>query len=337
MYTMNYTTRDGQVKHIHFRHGDVCQINEEIDLLICSAYIGGYGPTPGSLIGSLLQHKGISVSRLARNPQLDLKSFGGWLSEQTGCNIRRIACIELINWHRRHDRLYVNTTMLKRAFSTVRFLVEQTVTSGIPVRNIYLPLLGCGQQGIEPEFIVSPLMEECLNMLENIDQLRQITFFELNPGRLQQMIHTMQKLLTPPKQKHDIFISYSTKNLQPACHLKDLFHSHGYTCWMAPDSIPLGSSYLDEISQALHNISAVALLLTPEAETSRWVPKEIGTAISRGIDILPCQMLNFTVSDSFSFLLEGIQIFRGWQYSESVRNQLIIEAMSGMLSRRNRR
>ena len=40
---------------------------------------------------------------------------------------------------------------------------------------------------------------------------------------------------------NDIFISYSTKNTDIAKTIRDLFQSHGITCWMAPESIPAGS------------------------------------------------------------------------------------------------
>ena len=48
----------------------------------------------------------------------------------------------------------------------------------------------------------------------------------------------------------------------------------GVKCWMAPYSIPTGSSYQTEIPSALSNTPNVLLVLSKEAETSRWVQKE---------------------------------------------------------------
>ena len=77
---------------------------------------------------------------------------------------------------------------------------------------------------------------------------------------------------------------------------------------MAPDSIPAGASYLEEIPVAISQTKVFLLLLTPEVEQSKWVQKEIGTAIGANKIVIPYQPKAYTISESFRFLLDGEQI-----------------------------
>ena len=78
---------------------------------------------------------------------------------------------------------------------------------------------------------------------------------------------------------------------------------------MAPDSIAPSADYLDIIPNALTNTKIVLLLLTPEAETSNWVAKEVATAIGANKTVIPCQFKPYDISAKFRFLLDGCQIF----------------------------
>ena len=78
---------------------------------------------------------------------------------------------------------------------------------------------------------------------------------------------------------------------------------------MAPYSIPAGSSYQAEIPAALSNTQNVLLVLSEEAETSRWVQKEVGCAIGARHKLIPIRSYMYESSPQFSFLLDGEQIY----------------------------
>ena len=78
------------------------------------------------------------------------------------------------------------------------------------------------------------------------------------------------------------------------------------------ESIPTGSNYQEEIPLALNQVAALLLLLTPDAETSRWVQKEVGTAIGANKKIYPFQLIPFELNKNFQFLLDGEQIYPAW-------------------------
>ena len=42
-------------KRVEVRHGDITNLSNDYDMLVISAFSGGYEPTPGSLMGSLLK------------------------------------------------------------------------------------------------------------------------------------------------------------------------------------------------------------------------------------------------------------------------------------------
>ena len=150
------------------------------------------------------------------------------------------------------------------------------------------------------------------------------------------MVAQTLKDLTAPIAAPDapsIFVSYSSRNTDIALRMRNALNQCGLQCWMAPDSIPSGSSYQEAIPLALSRTSAVALLLTPEAVASRWVSKEIGVAIGKGQHILPYQPEPFDLNDTFSFLLDGEQIYPAWHYPEHRRMPELSDRMLRLINR----
>ena len=311
----------GVDKTIRIVHGDLCAVEEPVDIVVCSAFKGEYSPTPRTLIGSLLRQRSISVQALALQPEMDLRQMGGWLSRETGTNFRRIACVELVDWSHLMNPELMNATVLKKAFSTMRFLLEQASLCGVRVETVALPLLGTGNQGLEPSLVAVPLLSQCMLALESIPELRTITFYERDEAKAAMVARTLKDLTAPiaAPDAPSIFVSYSSRNADIALRMRNALNQCGLQCWMAPDSIPSGSSYQEAIPLALSRTAAVALLLTPEAVASRWVSKEIGVAIGKGQHILPYQPAPFELNDTFSFLLDGEQIYHAWYEPEERR------------------
>ena len=111
------------------------------------------------------------------------------------------------------------------------------------------------------------------------------------------------------KKNSDVFISYCSAQREYADCLRKMLTERGVKCWMAPYSIPTGSSYQTEIPSALSNTPNVLLVLSKEAETSRWVQKEIGCAIGARHKLIPIRSYMYEISPQFNFLLDGEQIY----------------------------
>lgn len=302
-------TEDGETKTLELICGDLCVLQSESDVVVCSAFKEDYYPSSSSLIGALSSKRGIDVEQLARQPELDFRSTGCWLSRDTGTTYRRIACVELISFRDswRNEEQSFNT-IIQKSFSTLRFLLEQAHFSGIQVKNIALPLLGTGNQGIDLTFVSTPLLTQCKSILQTNPGVQCIRIYEQDADKANAMAELMTKMLTPASRTSQVFISYSSKQENIATEIRDTLESNSISCWMAPDSIPTGDNYLSVIPLALEQVDVLLLLLTPDSEKSRWVQKEVGSAVGADKKVLPYQLERFELTKEFSFLLNGEQI-----------------------------
>lgn len=75
-----------------------------------------------------------------------------------------------------------------------------------------------------------------------------------------------------------IFISYSRTDQIYARRLKDYLQNQGFQVWM-DDRINYGDAWFREISQAIRACGAFIVIMTPAADASEWVHKEILIAI----------------------------------------------------------
>ena len=79
---------------------------------------------------------------------------------------------------------------------------------------------------------------------------------------------------------HDIFISYSRKNLDEVRTIKEELEELGFDCWMDLSGIPSGTeSFIDTIIPAIEGTRLCLLFfMTTESQASEYALKEIGFA-----------------------------------------------------------
>lgn len=302
------SSHSGENKKLLLVHGDLCKIRAEYDVVVCSAFKQDYIPTKSSFIGALNNMKGISVANLSCSPELDFRSQGCWLSEETGTDFHRIACVELLNYYEKYSDENSINIILKKSFSTLRFILEQAEFCGIPVTSVALPILGTGNQNIEISFVLGTLISQCQLILQSNNNVSKIVIFERDASKAQFAAQALNAALSKHNSSPEVFLSYSSKQAKLAKRIYNLLEQNHIPCWMAPDSIPAGASYLEEIPVAISQTKVFLLLLTPEVEQSKWVQKEIGTAIGANKIVIPYQPKAYTISESFRFLLDGEQI-----------------------------
>ena len=90
--------------------------------------------------------------------------------------------------------------------------------------------------------------------------------------------------------KYDLFISHSSEDAETAEALVTDFENRNITCWVAPRDIPMGSSYHEEIVQAIENSRAVLLLFSSAANKSEHVLREVELAAQGKKPILPLRI-----------------------------------------------
>ena len=192
------------------------------------------------------------------------------------------------------------------------------------IRNIALPVLGAGDQGIETEYVAVPLFHQCRNMFSTIPSLCTIDFYELNPVRAEKLNRILLTLM--PQENHpgkEVFISYSSKQTVRAHMLHDTLTRDGFSVWIAPEGIPAGNDYLDEIPAAISDANAVVMMMTLDSLSSYWVRREVTCAIDAGKFILPVQLVPFELTQKIRFMFDADQIMPVADLSEPEQDAMI--------------
>lgn len=125
------------------------------------------------------------------------------------------------------------------------------------------------------------------------------------------------------KNKPYVFISYRSTDKEVACETKSILKQNGIESWMAPESIPAGSDYGTEIPKALKECSAFVILLSKDAQQSRWIPKEIDGAINNGKIIIPFRIDDCDILDSFDFRLCDSQRIEAYNRMSEAYDELV--------------
>jgi CheY-like chemotaxis protein len=104
-------------------------------------------------------------------------------------------------------------------------------------------------------------------------------------------------------RKHQVFISYSSKDREVADALFNELESTGISCWMAPGSIAVGSDYADAITQAIKNSEAFILVFSANSNASEHCQAEVSLAHDNGIRLVPFRIDDIEASPSLQYFL----------------------------------
>ena len=115
------------------------------------------------------------------------------------------------------------------------------------------------------------------------------------------------------KTTPDVFISYKAEEFEEACFIKDVLETNGITSWMAPNSIPGGSSYASEIPKAIRGCKVFVVLLSEKAQQSQWVPRELDQAVNAKKTIMPFMLEDCILKDDFNFYLSNVQRYAAYE------------------------
>ena len=126
------------------------------------------------------------------------------------------------------------------------------------------------------------------------------------------------------KRECDVFISYSSKEMDEASMVEAVLEKNGIACWMAPQSIPGGSNYAKEIPVAIKQCKVFLLILSEQAQNSIWVLKELDKAINEKKLILPLMIEDCILIDEFDFFLTGAQRYEAFKRKEEVLKELVV-------------
>lgn len=85
----------------------------------------------------------------------------------------------------------------------------------------------------------------------------------------------------------DVFICYSSQDMEAAQAICHVLEQNEIRCWMAPRDIPPGSDYGDIIDDAIKSCKVVVVIFSETAAESQWVKGELNIAFEEQKTIIP--------------------------------------------------
>lgn len=155
--------------------GDLTKIDVAVDVLAVSSYARNYAPVPGTLIGALHSNCNISVLELSKSCEYDFReSLGCWIVRvNSGAKFKRIVCVDIVG-----GRLQVNE-LVENLFVALSILEMK----GVAISNVALPVLGAGNQSLDPEEMIKVLLSTMQKHRDQFRELNQVLFVDINEDR----------------------------------------------------------------------------------------------------------------------------------------------------------
>jgi hypothetical protein len=267
--------------------GDLAALPEDhkVDILVVSAFRGGYQPVRQSVIGALYG-AGLSVEALAAHKAYDLTdACSFWLSQPiTGAaaslNIGRIACFEPKGMTRPAT---VVGDLFRGLFPFLDHRRDQVVA---------MSLLASGVRQWPPDLVLRAILNAAMHWMARglpISELKIVVLPDLAGGILRSMAlfkETMPSLsqetdeASAAKKDYDVFLSFSTADVKAAEHAKTELLKRN-DCRKVFDfrlEIDKGKSWQDEIDRAITSCRAIVALMSPSYFASPECQEELWQA-----------------------------------------------------------
>jgi TIR domain/Novel STAND NTPase 2 len=104
---------------------------------------------------------------------------------------------------------------------------------------------------------------------------------------------------------HEIFISYSAKDVTTAEIVCQALEKSGLSCWIAPRDITPGVKYAEAILDGINNCQLFLLILSSASNDSPQVEMEVDRAASKDITILSFRIDHVSLSKTMEFYLSS--------------------------------
>ena len=109
--------------------------------------------------------------------------------------------------------------------------------------------------------------------------------------------------------KHDVFISYSTKDKAVADAVCAALESNGVNCWIAPRNIEPGTPYASAIINGIKETGLFLLVFTSNSNMSEHVINEVDIAFNANKEIIPFMLEDVPMNPELNYYLSRKQWF----------------------------
>lgn len=120
-----------------------------------------------------------------------------------------------------------------------------------------------------------------------------------------------------------VFISYSSKDVDIANGIVNKLQMAGIRSWIAPRDIPIGSDYTAAIPEGIERCPFYLVLLSHNSIASLFVKKEMVHAVNQNRYILPLLLDRDIAVEKIVFLLNNVQFRPYYENQEAVLDEVI--------------
>lgn len=179
--------------------GDLPDLGLEVDLLVVSAFQGHYQPVKGTLLGRLQEAYRLDLTRLEVDLDLRSSPLHCWVSAPLPDGIasaqqsrfHRLAVIEGAYVTPSPSDDLLPWSPFNRLFSLLALLPMRSIAC----HSVATPLLGSGNQGIEPLTHFPELLEAYRQAFRYVPELRRLILFDRNDEHLGQLAQAIDSAL----------------------------------------------------------------------------------------------------------------------------------------------
>lgn len=132
-------------------------------------------------------------------------------------------------------------------------------------------------------------------------------------------------------KRHQVFISYSSKDRAVADAVREHLLTHGITCWMAPHSLLAGTDWAAAIIDAIDDSQALLLILSEASNVSDDVKREVGRASAKSVPIVPFFIENVTLTRHMEYFLGTTHWLGADSRHIELRMAHLLETLRGLL------
>jgi len=180
---------------IEIFHGDLTALENRVDLLIVSAFKGGYNPVKSTLLGALYDNLDINIKHLSKVPTIDLrKALNCWYTDDFNSDMyKAIMVLEM-----RENNIsipYNMETIFKNMFIALSVLEQK----GIIIKTIALPPLGTGLQNVDLKEVIDALINNLKKSLSTNNSIERIMFVEYNSEKADVLSEKLDTILNRVK------------------------------------------------------------------------------------------------------------------------------------------
>ncbi len=104
-------------------------------------------------------------------------------------------------------------------------------------------------------------------------------------------------------ESYDVFISYSSRDVDIANDVCAFLEETGLKCWIAPRNIVPGREYGENISDAIPRSKCLCLIFSSNSNASPHVASEVAMAFDKRVNILPVRIEDIPMNEDLGYRL----------------------------------